>query len=129
MLFSIVGLSLIAVSICLILKKTNPEFSMLVSLVAGIVIFAIIIGSIYPIFDVINKWTTDFNLNNIYISTVMKSLGICYLTQLASEACKDSGYSAIAIKIELTGKITIILMALPMFLDLMQIIQRMVYLN
>lgn len=129
MLFSIVGLSLIAVSICLILKKTNPEFSMLVSLVAGILIFAIIIGNIYPIFDVINKWTSDFNLNNIYISTVMKSLGICYLTQLASETCKDSGYSAIAIKIELTGKITIILMALPMFLDLMQIIQRMVYLN
>ena len=63
------------------------------------------------------------------ISTVVKSLGICYLTQLASETCRDSGYSAIATKIELTGKVTIILMALPMFLDLMQIIQRMVYLN
>ena len=129
MLFSIVGLALIAVSICLILKKTNPEFSILVSLIAGIIIFAIIIGKIYPIFDVINKWTSDFNLNNIYILTIIKTLGICYLTQVSSETCRDSGYSAIAIKIELTGKITIILMALPMFLDLMQIIQRMIYLN
>ena len=129
MLFSIVGLALIAVSICLIFKKTNPEFSMLVSLIAGIIIFAIIIGKIYPIFYVINKWTSDFNLNNIYILTIIKTLGICYLTQLSSETCRDSRYSAIAIKIELTGKITIILMALPMFLDLMQIIQRMIYLN
>lgn len=129
MLFSIVGLALIAVSICLILKKTNPEISMLVCVVAIIIMFAIIIGSLSPIFDVINNWTSAFNLNNIYISTVMKSLGICYLTQLASETCRDSGYSAIATKIELTGKVTIILMALPMFLDLMQIIQRMVYLN
>lgn len=129
MLFSIVGLALIAVSICLILKKTNPEISMLVCVVAIIIMFVIIIGSLNPIFDVINNWTSAFNLNNIYISTVIKSLGICYLTQLASETCKDSGYSAIATKIELTGKVTIILMALPMFLDLMQIIQRMVYLN
>lgn len=129
MLFSIVGLALISVSIGLILKRTNPEFSMLVCVIAIIIMFAIIVGSLNPILDVINNWTSAFNLNNIYISTVIKSLGICYLTQLASETCRDSGYSAIATKIELTGKVTIILMALPMFLDLMQIIQRMVYLN
>ena len=129
MLFSIVGLALISVSIGLILKRTNPEFSMLVCVIAIMIMFAIIVGSLNPILDVINNWTSAFNLNNIYISTVIKSLGICYLTQLASETCRDSGYSAIATKIELTGKVTIILMALPMFLDLMQIIQRMVYLN
>ena len=94
MLFSIVGLALISVSIGLILKRTNPEFSMLVCVIAIMIMFAIIVGSLNPILDVINNWTSAFNLNNIYISTVIKSLGICYLTQLASETCRDSGYSA-----------------------------------
>ena len=129
MLFSITGLALIAVSVCVILQKTNPEFSILTSLIAGVIIFLIIIKNFSPVFDVINKWISDFNLNNIYISTVMKSLGVCYLTQISSETCKDFGYSAISGKVELTGKVTIILMALPMFLDLMSIIKRVIYLN
>ena len=55
MLFSIIGTALIAVAICIILQKTNPEFSMLISLIAGVIIFGIIIANFSPIFDIVNK--------------------------------------------------------------------------
>lgn len=129
MLFPIIGIALISVAICIILQKTNPEFSMLISLIAGVIIFGIIIANFSPIFDIVNKWMDEFNLNNIYITTVMKALGVCYLTQLAYETCKDSGYSAIAGKVELAGKVTIILLSLPMFISLLELIKKLVYLS
>ncbi len=129
MLFTIIALSMITVSICLILKKTNPEFSMLVSIIASIVIFTILASNFTPILDRINQYAIKFNLNNIYINTMLKALGICYLTQIASQTCVDSGYSSMAGKIEIAGKLTIVLLAIPMFSSLLETIEKLVSLK
>ncbi len=129
MIFSIFGISLLAVSICVILRKTNPEFSLLISLVASILIFLIIFSNFSPILNLINRCVNEFNLNNVYIITILKTLGICYIAQIASETCKDCGFSSISSKVELAGKIAIILLSLPMFEDLIKIIEKLISLK
>ena len=57
---------------------------------------------------------------------MLKALGICYLTQIASQTCIDSGYGSMANKIELAGKLTIVLLALPMFTNLLETIEKLV---
>jgi stage III sporulation protein AD len=37
------------------------------------------------------------------------------LAQFAADACRDAGESALASKMELAGKITILILALPLF--------------
>ncbi len=129
MIFPIVGLAIIAVSICVILKKTNPEFSLLISLMASVLILAIIFSNFTPFFNIIANCVTNFQLNNIYITTIMKALGICYITQIASETCKDCGYSSISTKVELGGKVAIILLALPMFENLIKTLEKLINLK
>ena len=129
MIFTIFGISLIAVSICVILKKYNPEFSMLVSLIACVLILLLIFSNFKPIFSTINNYVKNFNLNNIYITTILKSLGICYITQIASETCKDCGFSSISSKVELAGKISIVLLSIPMLESLIKIIQKLIFLK
>lgn len=121
MLFSIVGIAVVATAACVILQKTNPEFSMMVALVTGVLIFMFVLSSFTPILDSLESWMNEFGLNNVYFTTVVKTLGICYLTQMASDTCKDAGYSSIASKVELAGKITILLLALPMFENLISL--------
>lgn len=129
MIFSIIGIALISVSICVILQKTNPEFSMLISLTASTLIFLIIFLNLRPVIDTIDRYINNFNLNNVYILTILKSLGICYLTQIASETCKDCGFNSIASKVELGGKIAIILLTLPMLESLVKNIEKLIYLK
>ena len=129
MIFTIFGLSLIAVSICVVLKKHNPEFSLLVSLIACVLILLLIFLNFKPILNAINNCVKSFNLNNIYITTILKSLGICYITQIASETCKDCGFSSISSKVELAGKISIVLLSIPMFENLIKILQKLIYLK
>jgi stage III sporulation protein AD len=49
-------------------------------------------------------------------------LAVCYLTQLATDACKDAGETAIAGKLELAGKIAIVILSLPLFNSLVNLI-------
>lgn len=121
MLFSIIGIAVVATAACVILQKTNPEFSMMVALITGVLIFMFVLSSFTPILDSLENWMNEFGLNNVYFTTVVKTLGICYLTQMASDTCKDAGYSSIASKVELAGKITILLLALPMFENLISL--------
>lgn len=129
MIFSIFGISLLAVSICVILKKTNPEFSLLISLISSVLILLIVFSNFSPILNTIKKCVNSFNLNNVYIVTILKALGICYITQIASETCKDCGFSSISSKVDLAGKISIILLSLPMFEDLIKILEKLIYLK
>ena len=47
-------------------------------------------------------------MNNEFLLILLKITGISILTEFAISICKDSGESAIASKIDLGGKITII---------------------
>ena len=46
---------------------------------------------------------------------MFKALGICLLSQLAADACRDAGENAMAEKAELAGKVFLLLLALPLF--------------
>ena len=121
MLFSVVGIALVTTCICVLLKQWNPEISMMAALLCGILIFGIILVNLTPVLDTIGKLVAGAEFDSGYLSVVLKSLGICYVTQLAADTCRDSGYSSIASKVELAGKVSVIVIAMPLFTNLVQL--------
>lgn len=53
------------------------------------------------------------NVNMIYVETILKIIGIAYIAEFGSQITKDAGQGAIASKIEMAGKILILVMAIP----------------
>ena len=88
---------------------------MLLSLAGGIVILLQLLLSAIPLFSQIETWMSSADLQHGELSVLMRSLGICILTQFAVDSCKDAGESALASKVELAGKIAVLLIALPLF--------------
>ena len=121
-IFWIVGLGIVSAVLCLIMKQYKAEYSPLISLCCGVIIFIAVITALTPAFETINSLLSTVNTNAEYVKAVLKALGICYLTQLASDSCKDAGQTAIAGKIELAGKVGVVLVALPMFESLVDIV-------
>lgn len=121
MLFSVVGIALVTTCICVLLKQWNPEISMMAALLCGILIFGIILVNLTPVLDTIGQLVAGVEFDSGYLSVVLKSLGICYVTQLAADTCRDSGYSSIASKVELAGKVSVIVIAMPLFTNLVQL--------
>lgn len=111
---------IIAAVLSVMLKKYNPEISMLVAVGAGVVVFALILSKISPALNQVNSLLTRAGMPVEYGGILLKSLGICFRCQFSSDACKDAGQSALASKVELAGKLMIVLIALPMIEDITQ---------
>ena len=118
----IIGIGLIALIIIVIIKQYKPEFAIYVSLGAGILIFALITAKMSGIIDILKSLANKTSINNDFLVLLIKITGIAILTEFAVSACKDSGESAIASKIDLGGKVIIMSMSIPIMSSLLETI-------
>lgn len=114
-IISICLIGILAALISVMIKRYSPEYSVVISIIAGILILAIVFCRVKGIIDHIQKLLDSTNISLKYISILFKSLGICFLTQFASDVCKDAGEIALSSKIEIAGKIAILIISLPLF--------------
>ena len=118
----IASAALIAAVLSMVLKQYKPEYSLFISIAAGVLIFLSVIAVIEPIVSFIGELTDRAGLEGVYGEVLIKSLAVCYITQLACDCCKDAGENAIAGKLQIAGKIAVLLIALPMFKSLTEIV-------
>ncbi|MBE5820535.1 MAG: stage III sporulation protein AD [Clostridiales bacterium] len=118
----IIGIGLIALLIIVILKQYKPEFAVYVSLIAGVLIFFMVLDKLSGIISILTTLANKTNINSQYIQILLKITGIAILTEFAVSICKDSGEAAIASKIDLGGKVVIISISIPIIVALLEVI-------
>ncbi len=120
-LIAVAGIGLVAAAAAVLLRQYKPEYAMLVSLAAAGLIFGMLVVDLIPAFSVMRGLMDQVSFSADYVRILIKCLGICYLCELASQVCKEAGQLAISSKIELAGKVAILLLTLPMFEKLLEI--------
>ena len=110
-----------AAALALVLRQYRPEYAVLVSLGCSVVVLLWIIGGIAQIMEALEGLLDDSLLSRDLVQVVLKCLGVCILTELAGQTCRDAGEAAIAAKAELAGKGTLVLVSLPLFERLLQV--------
>lgn len=112
-IIQIVGIALVSVFIILLLKQYKPEFVIHISIIAGILIFSMLVPKLSAVLELLNNLTDKLGVNSQFFSILLKITGIAYISEFATNICKDSGETAIASKVELGAKIIIIAMSIP----------------
>lgn len=110
----IAALCLIVTVLCR-LFDARKEFGLYLKIIAATLILGAVILYVAPVADTVNTIFDKAGASDSYINILFKALGICYITQLASDICKDSGEGALSVQVEIAGKITLLLLALPLF--------------
>ncbi|SHJ58527.1 stage III sporulation protein AD [Clostridium amylolyticum] len=118
-IFKIVSFGLVAVFLFLLFKDKRSDLSVLIALIASIVIFLFILDKISMIFHFMQEIAVKANIDTVYLNIVLKIIGIAFISSLGSEVCKDAGANTIANKIELSGKILILTLAIPILMSLL----------
>ncbi len=108
--------------IATLLKEHKPEFKIYISIVVGIIIFAIAADQLKDFIYLINKLTQRINVNQNFVGILLKITGIAILTEFAVSICNDSGETSIASKIDLGGKIIILSMSVPIITSLLEVL-------
>jgi stage III sporulation protein AD len=116
----VVAFAFIALSIVMVLRRTDGTLAVQVSTAAGVIIFLFMITQITSILQLLQQLALKANIDYVYLNTVFKILGIAYLTSFTAEICKDAGEGNIASKVEFAGKILILVLAIPILMAVLQ---------
>ena len=123
-IIKIIGVALIGLIIIILLKQYKPEFSIYISLIAGIIILSLVIDKLSSIMSLLNNLANKTNINNSFLILLLKITGISILAEFAISICKDSGETAIANKVDLGGKVLIVSMSVPIISSMLETILR-----
>jgi stage III sporulation protein AD len=112
-IIQVVGLGLIATFLILNIKEQKPMFAFLLATFVGVIIFIALADKIADVIRVIESLAEQAKVNTLFLGTILKIIGIAYIAEFGAQVTRDAGQNAIASKIELAGKILIMVMAIP----------------
>ena len=121
-MIKIAGFVLISLLLILFLKETKREFSIILAAACGIILFVTVADDLYDIATKIYDLSTQADNINTYISLMMRILGISLIAQFVADLCRDSGENALASQTATASKVLILIMTLPLFETVINIV-------
>ena len=120
-IFAFIGSALVMCVMIITVGQLKPELSLLLAIACGIVMTVFLLGFVSPVIDEISLIASSGGIDSDMIAVVIKSFGICVAVQTASDLCRDSGQTAIAGKLELGGRLALLIVAMPHFRRLLDL--------
>ena len=112
-MFTVGVLGIIIVILALQLKNIKSEYSVVIMIVGCVIIFFYSVSGIIKVVEILKKIINDTGINDEQIIILLKIMGISYIAEFVSDIAKDSGYSALSNQIQIYGKITILVVSVP----------------
>lgn len=121
-IIKIVAIGLVTCLATLIVKPVRNDFAIFIAIAGGLVITFLVLDYLTDIFDVFKNIISSTGLSSNLYKLLIKIIAIGYLIEFAVSICSDTGNSSLGDKVLLGGKIVIMVMALPIITNILQII-------
>lgn len=105
-------------TILALVLRDDKTFSAIVALSTVLLLLFIIVPYIGDIFNSFIELGQSVNLKENYIKAMLKALGVAYVAMFSSQLCRDFGQNSIGDKIELGGKVVILISAMSIVREL-----------
>ena len=117
------GIVAVTVVIYLLLSKQCKEYAVVLSLAVGAGILVVAVNTLRPVMVFLRELQQVGNLNGKYASILLKATGIGMISQMAALTCQDAGNSALGKILGIVSVSVILVLSLPLFYGLLEIIQ------
>ncbi|MBQ8688141.1 MAG: stage III sporulation protein AD [Ruminococcus sp.] len=111
---SAAALCIIGAVLATLLKQYCREQAVFSSIAVCVMVVTAVITCISPVAEKMELLFAQTQLSQEYLRTLWKAVGICYITGIAADICRDSGEQALAPVAELWGRVSLLLLSLPM---------------
>lgn len=106
--------ALLGVCAALVVKQWKGELLPLLRIAVILGIGTVVLSAATPLIAYLKVLFREADLNATHTEILLKALGIALLTSVCSGICRECGENAAANGVELTGKIEILLLSLPL---------------
>jgi len=125
-IIQIIGLGFVVTLLILIIKQQRPEIAVQLSLALATIIFLMVLSKINVVLNLFRDMAAKANISSLYLNTILKIIGIAYVTEFGAQVCRDAGEGAVAGKIEFAGKVLVMVMAIPIIALVLDTIVRLI---
>ena len=117
---SLAALAVVMALLTVVVRQYKAEYGMAVGVAGGVLLLLLVLARMTGMFDFLTGLIERAGIEQEWLSLLLKALGICYITQFASDCCRDAGETALASKAELAGRLAVVFLALPMLSKLLK---------
>lgn len=121
-------LAVTGVAAAMIVKQWKSDFLPLIRLALCLLFGIAVVTAATPLISYLSDLTGTGGISQ-YATVLMKALGIAVLTQCCSEICRECGESGAASGVELTGKVEILLLCLPLINEILSAAEKLLTLG
>lgn len=112
----IVGM--VVVMLAIQFKSVKPEYGIMISVAGCIFIFVYSLSRISDIVAIVDRLSSLTSVSREYIKILLKITGITFISEISSDIARDCGYMAVANQIQIFGKMSVLVISLPVFMEL-----------
>lgn len=121
-IFKIIGVAFVTAITAILLKSTKPELSFAVTVTGVIIILVFVADMLQNTVNIIAAIANLAGIENGLVKILLKIVGIGYLTEFSAGILNDFGSNAVADKVVLGGKLTILILSLPIIEGVLKLV-------
>jgi len=122
MILQVVATGILCAVLALTVKKQRPEIALLITIASGVLLFVMVLPELAYAVGVFTQLGEMVDGGFRYVGLVLRVIGVAYMAELGASVCMDAGESAIAAKVDMAGRLIIMVMAMPIVIDIAGII-------
>jgi len=116
-------LAVVTVVVALQFRNQKPEYEIIICICTSLLIMGFAVNKLGGIIRSVRQMQAYVGLDEEYYMILIKIIGITYLSEFASDICKDTGHSSVGNFVELAGKLSIMAISMPVILALFDTIR------
>ena len=120
------AVALIAGMMGLLIKRSNPEISLLLSAAAVTLIGIAAMSFAGEIKGLVKTVKTLCGTSDVFLALVLKCTAVAIITKLTAELCRDASQGACAAAVELAGTVCAMCLAMPLIMNMLKMMGGMV---
>ena len=116
------GLAVMAAVIALTLRTANKPIGIVFSLVAGVILLLALLDPMTQAAETLSQIARAAESDREQFALILKMLGVSCAAELAAQACRDAGEEGIALRIEMSAKLMLVVLSAPFLRQMAQLI-------
>src|SRR5690606_30827858 len=119
-ILQVVSVAVLGAVVLVLMRQMRPELAVPVSVLLGALVLLFVFRQISAVVELMGDLMDRAGVTAAYTGSLLKIIGIAYLTEFGAQICRDAGEAALGSKVELAGKIFILLLAVPIILAVVE---------
>lgn len=125
-LMRVVGLGLLATVLLVVIREERSELGVILRVGVGAALLLLILPDVGQVVAAIVHVSELARIPARFLTLLLKVVGISYLTVFVAQLARDAGEAGTGLRVELAGKIAILMLAIPLIASIAQTVLKLI---